>query len=164
MSNQTSTPNLAKPTTAWQCQSIFFNLVKMMDRRGEQTASIFIHELGQTERCDKYHDLQQLREDYDTYQKQVAEGNPDRDFAWVAGATVAHYGDRTHRQLTKALDKKHWLRYNIVYEWERTLGELAFFAGGAAGARLVGKSVAAGRTRAAAAKASATAHGNVAPQ
>jgi len=132
-----------KKTTRAQCQTIYFNLLQMMDaNRSDVPSSIFLHELEQTRRCDKIaYDLSQLRADYATYKEKVKNTNEGQDDEWVAACTVGHYGDWTKTKLTEALDWPNWVYYTVIYKWERTVGVLGVFGGGLAGAKLIGRSM-----------------------
>lgn len=132
-----------KKTTNAQCQTIYFNLLRMMDEnRSDVPSSIFLHELEQTQRCDKVaYDLSQLREDYATYKEEVKNNNEGQDDEWISSCIVAHYGEWTRTKLTKALDWPNWAYYNVVYKWERTVGMLGVLGGSMAGAKLIGRSM-----------------------
>jgi hypothetical protein len=93
---------------ALKCQSFYFNLLKLLDGRSKSyiTSTVFIDELMQTEQCDEYSDLKQLRADYVAYKQKARRNNPHKadDDEWIASCAVAHHGERTMHALSKALD------------------------------------------------------------
>lgn len=57
-----------RPATKEKCNSIFLNLLVLKSQ--EMTSSTLIREFWQTARCDEFHDMKEVRNDYAEFLKQ----------------------------------------------------------------------------------------------
>lgn len=106
---------------------------------------------NKTKSCDKIaYNLSQIREDYVTYKEGVKNNNKDQDDEWIAGCTVAHYGEWTRTKLIEALDWPNWAYYKTIYKWELAVGrglDMLDRKRGLAGSKLIGRSMCISATR-----------------
>ncbi len=122
-----------------KCQSIFRNLLQAPSCAAvNQAPAVFIRELAQTSRCDKYADLSSIRADYrqfvgsDCMDRILAYKETDDDERYAEQA-VLHYHNWTTDNLYRALDWRGIWWYHTEHRFERTFGYLTLMGSGAYG-------------------------------
>ncbi|KAL9650116.1 hypothetical protein ABK040_011287 [Willaertia magna] len=118
--------HLNKPANANQCQEIYWNLLHYSQNNTNSLPTHFIRELEQTKRCDKFHDLKDLRKSYkshlgkEIYNKIVKQQQRrDKDLEFLACQTLIHYSQWTVKRLVNSLSFNSKLYYYTVGKTER---------------------------------------------
>ena len=108
------------------CQSIYRNLLQLtlQESKGEITASAFVSEVFQTQRCDHFKDLSDLRDRFSTFMGhettervlRCEQTERDEDHAYRA---VIHYNHWLQQRLRECLTPWNWFKHNMFDRTER---------------------------------------------
>jgi hypothetical protein len=139
MSNQLPLLNGNKPVTTQSCNSIYWNLIELLEPKNNTiTSSSFIRELWQTARCDSIaKDLSQHRKTIeeslgkDVVQRVLAYDETTKDQT-KTNDVMYHYNYFTRKLLVEGLTPSSKLYYYTLHQPERFVGSitgLTAFAG-----------------------------------
>jgi hypothetical protein len=114
--------NRYKPVSEAKCQNLFFNTLMLVAKTDVRTLdeTIFVRELFQTVRCDSFHDLKHVRENYadhiglDELRRIVTKKQTESDREATADA-FAHYGEWTRHEMVKALSLTNKTKYYLFH-------------------------------------------------
>ena len=104
-----------------KCQSIYWNLLVMLEKDKSFWHSVFIRELWQTKKCDEIYNLEQLRNNYinhmskETHERVIQFKSTPTD-ELKATQSVFHYRMWTKKKLIKGLTWTNWLSF---YTWHK---------------------------------------------
>jgi len=98
------------------CQSIYWNLIKMLDRKENLEPVHILSEFWCTKKCDYIHDMSKLREKTKEYMNKINPDSFERMFQpdWnkedkdVALRTSIHYNLIYRKELMSGLKKVEW--------------------------------------------------------
>eukprot|EP01089_Gocevia_fonbrunei_P020210 TRINITY_DN7461_c0_g2_i1.p1 TRINITY_DN7461_c0_g2~~TRINITY_DN7461_c0_g2_i1.p1 ORF type:complete len:198 (-),score=22.51 TRINITY_DN7461_c0_g2_i1:261-854(-) len=118
-----------------KCQSIFWNLIELMQGKYSEDSVSIIREIAETKRCDKFSDLSDVR--MSIKGKIGAEGlrrimnfNETEDDEKRARQSLIHYYYWINKNMKSSLSIPNQLYYYSFYKIEVTLAALGLIAGG----------------------------------
>lgn len=134
---QTSIPNEKKAMDKQKCQALLWNLVEMLHNQplAETSSSCaIIREIWQTQRCDKFHDLSEFRNDIRDYLNDgreqshtlnnILDYNATERERDAATQCIVHYHSWAKTQILKGLSWPNYFYFHTLFKGERTLAVL----------------------------------------
>jgi len=129
-------PNKEKPVDEAKCQSMFWNLLEIFEKDSDTRAVTVVREILQTARCDKFANLEDLRESYTGYIRSYNKtGGVDHMEAIedieqtkplqeeIALQAFVHYHSWTRDRLVQSLS---WKNRSFYYTWYKAEKMFAF--------------------------------------
>jgi hypothetical protein len=122
-----------------KCQSIYWNLMNVVDVRDGGVATLLVNELKHTARCDHIHNLELLRAGIQKEMTaeslaRVIEGTENAADERRAERAVYHYFPQAQTEVYSCLEWKSKMYYHTFYRWEKWVA--GFTIGGTAGGGL----------------------------
>jgi len=119
------------------CQSIYWNLIKMLDRKENLEPVHILSEFWCTKKCDYIHDMSKLREKTKEYMNKINPDSFERMFQpdWnkedkdVALRTSIHYNLIYRKELMSGLKKSGMVDYYFKYKTQTILTKLGILSG-----------------------------------
>lgn len=146
-------PHGERETDGKKCQTIFYNLLApQRSDLNADTSALYVREVMQTQRCDQFHDLSDLRAGYVSYIGAESMQNildfkaTDVDREKTASAAF-HYVTWDHIRFKKALTWPNWIYYHTVDKAERTFAFVGIAAASISGWKVGAKTMKALRQR-----------------
>jgi len=111
-----------KPTNREKCQSIYWNLLELLNRQDLPAAHLYIRDFFETSRCDQFKDFKGLRQDvvdmagrYDqnALSRVLDAEHHDRDED-IMQTVQTHYHTWHKTKLVKSLEWMPWIQYHTV--------------------------------------------------
>lgn len=130
-----------------KCQMIYLNLIRMLDGKENITPTHIIRELWQTKRCDKNHNMSEVRARTESYVEKLSKGSLQKMFTIgqlrdeavqdVADSTVIHYNSWYRDNLIDGLNIWNKAYYYFFYKTEVALASWSIVGGGAYGGKIL---------------------------
>lgn len=122
---------MSKPMTPDKCQTLYWNLLEQVGAKDGLANAVFIRELAQTQRCDRFQvngELKQLRADIegflgtDCYQRILSVDGMQQSDDIHAMSAMMHYAHWTRKSIVKSLNMSSWIYYKLHQHGEAAAG------------------------------------------
>ena len=127
-----------------KCQSIYRNLLLAKAVLQTQDASVqYLREwITQTARCDKFHDMSDVRRNYTNQIGQrainrITDYEETKSDTKKVNQAVMHYATWHEKRLVSALSWPNWIHHHTIFRWERFLIALGVVSAIPAGYRVL---------------------------
>jgi hypothetical protein len=130
-----------------RCQMIYLNLIKMLDGKESISSTHIIRELWETKRCDRIHDMSEVRARTKLYIEKLAPGSFRKVFAIgdireesvqdIADSTVIHYNSWYRDNMINALSWRNKGYYYFFCKTDVALASWSIVGGGVYGGTIL---------------------------